>query len=189
MMDLEHLNQTRMLALKLSTLTPEDFQWVQAHVPEDTWHTLSPLVDEIRQLNFGLQYAELIELLKLNSKKDAAKQKSQHELMNDLQWDDLLRLFNNETDTLLPLFSSLHDWQWKSSPKFIEYRKRRSHQFGEHWIERPLLKEALLSIVGDALLDDAHLVPQIDKSRWAKFSETVKSGIHRAYTFRRKQPF
>lgn len=188
MMDLEHLNQTRMLAIKLSTITPEDFQWLQEHAPEDAWHTLNPLVDEIRQLNFGLQYAELIELLKLNSKNDAAKQKSQQELMNDLQWEDLLRLFNNETDTLLPLFSSLHDWQWKSSPKFIEYRKRRSHQFGDHWSERPLLKEALLSIVGNALLSDAHSVAHVSKSHLARIGEAVKTGFRRVYTFRREQP-
>lgn len=179
MIDLDHLNQARMLALKLSTLQPEDYQWIQERASPDALNTLNPLVEEIRQLNFGLQYPELIELLKLNSKNEAVKQKSMHELMNDLHFDDVLKLFRNEADTLLPLFSSLHEWQWKNSPKFIEYRKRRNHNFTESWEERPLLKEALLNIVGDALLSGEHHSSPGAVYQRARFTEAMKSRLSR----------
>lgn len=171
-----------MLALKLSTLPAEDYQWIQEHMSEDAFNTLNPLVQEIRQLHFGLQYSELIELLRLNSKNDAAKQKSMHERMNDLHFDDLLKLFKGEADVLLPLFSTLHDWQWKTSPKFVEYRKRRNHQFSEGWGERPLLKEALLNIVGDALLNGEHIAEVKDKSRFVRVTESVKVRVGRVIT-------
>lgn len=175
MIDLDHLNQSRMLALKLSTLQSEDYQWIQDNAPPDALNTLNPLVAEIRELNFGLQYHELIELFKLNSKKEAVKQKSMHELMNDLHFDDVLKVFKHEADALLPLFSTLHEWQWKSSSKFIEYRKRRSHHFHDNWGERPLLKEALLNIVGDVLLNEEHHANPEAIQRWVRFTDVVKS--------------
>lgn len=188
MMDLEHLNQSRMLALKLSTLAPEDYQWFQTQVPAEAWQVLASLVDEIRQLGMGLQYPELLQLLALNSKNDAARQKSRLELMNDVQWEDLLRLFKSEAEPLFPLFSSLHDWRWKNNPRFIEYRKRRSHQFNDNWGNRPLLKEALLEIVGDALLSDTPTMPKTEKSRRARTSAALKAVFRRVTAnFRRGQ--
>lgn len=177
MIDLEHLNQARMLALKLSTLQPEDYQWIQDNAPPDALNTLNPLIEEIRQLNFGLQYPELIALLKLNSKNEAVKQKSMHELMNDLHFDDVLKLFKHEADALLPLFSTLHEWQWKSSPKFIEYRKRRNHHFNDSWGERPLLKEALLNIVGDLLLNEEHHANPKAIHRWARLTDVMRARL------------
>jgi len=179
MMDLEHLNQSRLLALKLSALEPGDYQWLQAQVPEAAWQTLAPLVDEIRSLGFGLQYTELLELLALNSKNDAAKQKSRQELMNDLQWEELLHLFESENESLLPLFSSLYEWQWKSSSKFIEYRKRRSHQFSDNWGDRPLLKEALLEVVSEALQSGRHVAPIADKTWLARIGVAFISSLRR----------
>lgn len=166
-----------MLALKLSTLQPEDYQWIQDNAPAEALITLNPLIEEIRQLNFGLQYRELIELLKLNSKNEEVKQKSMHELMNDLHFDDVLKLFKHEADALLPLFSTLHEWQWKNSPKFIEYRKRRNHHFHDNWGERPLLKEALLNIVGDVLLNEEHHANPQAVQRRARFAEMMKSRL------------
>lgn len=188
-MDLDHLTQSRMLALKLSTLEPEDYQWLQDHAPTETWQTLGPLVEEIRQLGFGLKYAELSELLTLSSKNDAAKQKTRHELINDLQWEELVRLFKNESESLLPLFSGLHDWQWKNSPKFVEYCKRRGHQFMDQLGDRPLLKEALLDIVGEALLSEAHITPHRSSARLKGLSASMKASIYRITArFKRTKP-
>lgn len=144
---MKSLDNSKIIALKLSSLNQSDFDWIYSQLSQDVKDSLNPLIKEINSIGFKVDSKDIDALIgnDLTNKLLESGEQESISLINNSSYGEIMHLFNSEPAFLFKTLSNLGVWSWVQDPKFTSNIKVNTAKEIKNIASKRLLAKSIRS--------------------------------------------
>lgn len=143
-----NLDDSKLVALKLSSLNESDFNWVFSQLEQDAKNKLTPLLSEIKDIGIKVESEDINRLIKNNVNYGQESK----QLINDASYDELAEIFRSESPLVFNTLIGLEKWHWTKSQKFIERPRTNATKVIKNIKSKELLQKSIISTTASMIM-------------------------------------
>lgn len=146
-------DNSKLLALKLSSLNETDFDWIYSQLQDDIKTDLDPIIREIKEIGFEVDSNTISSLIKNNGNQDNNKivKSKEIQIVDNASYSDIAELFKSESNLLFNTLISIGPWKWENDPSYIDKPKTGSTKYIKNTKSKNLLEKSIISTTSSFL--------------------------------------